>query len=92
MSLFATSTQPAHLFDIPSDKPKDYNFPHQFLNTQNPLETASRFLDDLKRVTNELTLRSKPDGSRLHPARSCRDIADYYPGKSNGLIHISFFI
>jgi hypothetical protein len=26
----------------------------------------------------------KPDGSQMHPARSCRDISDYYPEKSNG--------
>ena len=50
----------------------------------NPIETATKFFDDLKRIANEITLQSKPDGSRQYPARSCRDIADYYPEKSNG--------
>jgi hypothetical protein len=49
-----------------------------------PIETATKFFDDLKRFANKITLQSKPDGSRQYPARSCRDIADYYPEKSNG--------
>ncbi|CAF1592132.1 unnamed protein product, partial [Rotaria magnacalcarata] len=30
----------------------------------------------------------KPDGSRSHPVRSCRDITDYYPTKPNGFYFI----
>ncbi len=75
MSLFTTSTQMAQFFHIPSDR---YN------NYPNQLETATKFLDNLKRVSNGITLKLKPDGSQMHPARSCRDISDYYPEKPNG--------
>ncbi len=87
MSLFATSTQMAQLFNISSDKYKNFDSSNQFNNDQNPMETATKFLDNLKRISNEITLKSKPDGSRMHPARSCRDISDYYPSKLNGLLN-----
>jgi hypothetical protein len=74
MSLFMTSTHLAQLSN----------------NDQNSLETATKFLDDLKHVSNRIILKIKPDGSRMYPARSCRDIADYYPEKSNGSIKFIF--
>jgi hypothetical protein len=74
MSLFTTSTHLAQLFN----------------DDQHSLETGTKFLDDLKHISNRITLKLKPDGSRMYPARSCRDIADYYPDKPNGLIN--FFI
>ncbi len=85
LSLFATSTQMAQLFNMSADRYNHSDISNQFNNHQNPLETATRFLDNLKRVSNGITLKIQPDGSRMHPARSCRDIADYYPEKSNGL-------
>jgi len=85
MSLFATSTQLAQLFNITLDRYNNIDFSNRFNNYQNPTETATKFLDNLKRVSNGITLKIKPDGSQMHPARSCRDISDYYPEKSNGL-------
>ena len=84
MSLFTRSTQIPQLLDIPSDRYENFNLSNRLINNSNPIETATRFLNDLKRVSNGITLTLKPDGSRMYPARSCRDIADYYPEKSNG--------
>jgi hypothetical protein len=92
MSLFTTTTQMAQLFSIPSERYKNFNLSNQLDNHQNPIETATKFLDNLKRVSNEIILKSKPDGSRMHPARSCRDISDYYPEKLNGLPNYFFLL
>jgi hypothetical protein len=81
----------AQLFNIPSERYNNFEFSNRFNNDQNPLETATKFLDNLKRVSNGITLKMKPDGSRMHPARTCRDIADYYPEKPNGLINSFYF-
>lgn len=90
MSFFSTSTQLGMFYHVPTDNynnPDSSYRPHQ---KQNPLETATKFLEDLKRLSQGLILRAKPDGSRMYPARSCRDIADYYPEKPNGLISYVF--
>ena len=74
-----------YLSSVPQSEPIS-DQTHDFTT---PIETATRFLDDLRRITKEMTLQSKPDGSWGHPARSCRDIADYYPDKSNGSLFLS---
>ncbi len=84
MSLFSTSTQMANLFNISSDRSKHFDFVNRFKTNENPIETASRFLDNLTDISHKITLKTKPDGSRMYPTRSCRDLADYYPEKPNG--------
>ena len=84
MNLFAASTQMAQLLNIPSDQSKYSDSPNQLTTNENSLKIASKFLDDLKHLSTKITLKTKPDGSQLYPARSCRDIADYYPEKPNG--------
>ncbi|CAF3622891.1 unnamed protein product, partial [Rotaria sp. Silwood2] len=74
------------LFNIPLDRYKHIDFSNRVNNNQNPFVTASRFLDNLKRLSTDITLKAKPDGSQMHPARSCRDIADYYPEKLNDFL------
>ncbi|CAF0854342.1 unnamed protein product, partial [Didymodactylos carnosus] len=54
----------------------------------NPLKTATNFINDLKNVGKEVKLKTKPDGSVEHPAKSCRDIAEFYPEKLNGKYYI----
>ena len=92
MNLFATSTQIGNLFNIPSERFKYFNSPNQYQDSHDPLRTASEFLEDLKQISSRITLRMKPDGSETHPARSCRDIADYHPDKPNGTLHFACFI
>lgn len=87
MSLFTTATQMAQLSNIEPEKNDPLDFSNRFNRFRNPLETATQFLDKLKHVSNGITLKIKPDGSRMHPVRSCRDISDYYPEKPNGLIN-----
>lgn len=90
MSLFTTTTQLAQLFNsIPPEQKDHLEFSNRFNNFQNPIETATKFLDNLKRVSNGIELKIKPDGSRMYPVRSCRDISDYYPEKSNGFLLIN---
>lgn len=90
MSLFSTTTDLAHYLAETSDKNTPLDTSNQQNTDGNSLATASKFLDDLKHLSDRINLRLKPDGSQLYPARSCRDIADYYPEKSNGCL--KFFI
>ena len=82
MSLFTTSTEKMQYLN---DHPDNRFHPEEASNQNQALDRASQFLNDLRRVTEEITLKSKPDGSRRFPARSCRDIADHYPQKTNGM-------
>lgn len=78
MKLFTTTVEMRASFHGP------YHPSFSRTEVTSPIETATKFLNDLKRVANDIALQSKPDGSRGYPARSCRDIADYYPEKANG--------
>ena len=84
MSLFTTSTQMVRFMTGSSDANVALDATHSPHETTDPAQIASTFLGDLRRVANKIALNSKPDGSRMYPARSCRDIADYYPQKLNG--------
>lgn len=88
LNLFSTSTQFTKLFDFTSERYKNLDLSTRLNNYQAPQETATKFLEDLKRLSNDITLKQKPDGSKMHPVRSCRDISDYYPEKPNGLIYM----
>ena len=87
-SIGLTADTMIKLFTTTAEIPYSYHGPFHPSSSRSevtsPIETATKFLDDFKRIANELKLESKPDGSRQHPARSCRDIADYYPEKPNG--------
>lgn len=88
MSLFSTST---HLAQA-SSRSNSLDTANQLDNGGNTLATASKFLDDLKHLSDRINLRLKPDGSQMYPARSCRDIADYYPNKPNGRQRFHFIL
>ena len=90
MSLFSTTTDLAHSLSQTSDKTTPLDTSDQADRDPNSFATASKFLDDLKHLSDRINLRLKPDGSQMYPARSCRDIADYYPTKPNG--SMKFFV
>ena len=85
MNLVCTSTQLAQLFNILADGLKNLNFLNRSQSRQNSMKAASRFLDKFSRLSNRTRQKIKSDRSRMYPARSCRDSADYYPEKPNGL-------
>lgn len=84
MSLFSTSTHLAQTLPQESNRDNPLDTVNQLGNDDNTFATASKFFDDLKYLSDRINLKLKPDGSQFYPARSCRDIADYYPSKPNG--------
>lgn len=81
MRLFTKSTEVNHPYVNNSD---GWYPSHVTSGPSQSLDTATKFLTDLKRIADDMGRLLKPDGSKQYPARTCRDIADYYPKKNNG--------